>query len=136
MDYTSIRGEYLPDYTKNVTWNLLHAYMDEHSQRFIYEYPGDGVQTITIFQYQCANMIFSDQSRYDRLFKKGIHKGGESEINYIKRFQNANDLELSVGNIYSEYQLMNTLLEIFSKVEMFCPDGKPSSRIEEIRKKF
>ena len=36
MDYTSIKGEYLPDYTKNSTWELLCAYMDAHSQKLIY----------------------------------------------------------------------------------------------------
>ena len=34
-DYQSIRDEYLPDYYKEATWNLLHTYIDEHSQRFI-----------------------------------------------------------------------------------------------------
>ena len=44
MVYPSIRGEDLPDYSKNVTWNLLHAYIDAHSQILIDEYPGDVVQ--------------------------------------------------------------------------------------------
>ena len=35
-------------------------------------------------------MIFADKSRYDRTVQQGIHKGGESAINYIKMFQNAN----------------------------------------------
>ena len=38
------------------------------------------------------------------------HKGGESSINYIKRFQNAHNLSVSVGNSYSEDQLMHTFL--------------------------
>ena len=58
MDYTSIRGEYYPDYAKHSTWNLLHAYIDAQIQRLIDKYKGDGVQAITIFQYQCTNMIF------------------------------------------------------------------------------
>ena len=40
-----------------------------------------------------------------------IHKGGESEINYIKIFQNFKALEISVGNSYSEDQLMHTFLD-------------------------
>ena len=46
MDYKYIRGEDLPDYTKNTTWKILHAYIDEHSQIVMDEYPGDGLQTI------------------------------------------------------------------------------------------
>ena len=41
------------------------------------------------------------------------HKGGESAINYIKRFQNAYDLSVSVGNSYSEDQIMHTFLDNF-----------------------
>ena len=61
-DYQSIRDEYLPDYYKEATWNLLHTYIDEHSQRFIYECPGYGVQAISRLKYQCANMTFSEKS--------------------------------------------------------------------------
>ena len=74
MGYPSIIGGYFPDYAKSSTWKLLHAYIDTHSQILIDEYPGDGVQAI--FQSQCANMTFSGQSRYNRLFQKLIHKGG------------------------------------------------------------
>ena len=42
------------------------------------------------------------------MFQKVIHKGGDSEIHYIKSFQNAKDLEISVVNSYSEDQLMHT----------------------------
>ena len=43
MDYQSIIGKEIPDYAKNSTWNLLHAYIDESIQRLIYEYPKYGV---------------------------------------------------------------------------------------------
>ena len=43
-------------------------------------------------------MNFADKSRYDRTFKQVTHKGGESKINYIKIFQNAHDLSVSVRN--------------------------------------
>ena len=57
-------------------------------------------------QSHCANMTFADKSRYDRIFHQVTHKGGESAINYIKRFQNARALSDSVGNSYSEDQIM------------------------------
>ena len=60
-------------------------------------------------------MTFSDKSRYDRTFQQVTHKVGESVINYIKRFQNAHDLSVSVGNRYSENQLMHTFLDNFHK---------------------
>ena len=46
MEYPSIRGEDLPGYAKNYTWNLFHAHIDSHSQRFIDEYPGYVLQAI------------------------------------------------------------------------------------------
>ena len=56
-------------------------------------------------------MTFADKSRYDRTFYQVTHKGGESAINYIKRFQNAQDSSVSVGKSYSEDQIMHTFLD-------------------------
>ena len=98
MDYPYIRGEDLPDYWQKSTWNLLHAYIYARNQRLIYEYPGDGIQTILRLQSQFANMNFADQSIYHRLFHKVVHKGSCSEISYIKRFQNAKTLGIVIGN--------------------------------------
>ena len=44
-------------------------------------------------------------------------------MNCIKMFKNAKALEISVGNIYSKYQLMYTVLENFQK------GGKCSAQI-------
>ena len=43
-------------------------YIYAHSQRLIDYCPGYGVQDISIFQPQCENMIFTDRSRYNRVF--------------------------------------------------------------------
>ena len=90
----------------------MHAYIDAHSQRLIGECTGYGVQDISIFQYQCVTMKFSNQIRYNRMFKQVVQKGGSSSINYIKIFQNTKASVIKVGNIYTEYQLMQTFLEI------------------------
>ena len=45
------------------------------------------------------------------MFQQVVHKEGDLSINYIKRFHNAKALEISVGNSYSEDQLMHTLLD-------------------------
>ena len=58
-------------------------------------------------------MTFADKSRYDRTFQQVTHKGGESAINYIKRFHNAQALSVSVGHSYSEDQIMHKFLDIF-----------------------
>ena len=58
-------------------------------------------------------MTFSNKSRYDRTLQQVTHKGGESAINYIKRFKNAQALSVSVRNSYSEDQLMHTFLDNF-----------------------
>ena len=52
-------------------------------------------------------MNFSDKSFYDRIFQQVTHKGGESAMNYIKRFQIDHALSFSVGKKYSEDQLMH-----------------------------
>ena len=111
MDYTYIRGEDLLNYVKKDIWNLFNSYIDSHSQRLIYEYPGDEVQAITIFQSKCLRIKCSDQIRYGILFHQVIHIGGESAINSIKIFYNDKDLAISVGNSYSEVQLIRIFLD-------------------------
>ena len=101
----------------------MHANIDVHIRRFIAEFPVDGVTCIEKLQSHCANMNFSDKSRYDSNFQQVTHKGGESVINYIKIFQNAHALSVSVGNSYSEDQLMHTFLD------NFCQGGKYSTQI-------
>ena len=68
-------------------------------------------------------MTFADKSRYDRIFQKVTHKEGKSAMNYIKRFHNAKYLSVSVGNSYSEYQLMHTFPDNFHQ------GGKYSAQI-------
>ena len=109
----------------------MHADIDVHSRRLINELPGDGIKCIENFQSHCANMTFADKSRYDRIFQQVTHKGGEWEMNYIKRFKNAHALSVSVGNTYSEDQLMHIFLDNFHQ------GGKYSDQIsihqEELR---
>ena len=119
MDYPSIRGEELPYYAKKFTWDLFHQNIDEHSQRFIDECPGYGVQSISRLQSQCATMIFADQIIYNRMFHQVVHKGGDSAINCIKGFQNAKALATSVVNNSTEDQIMYTFLEHFHQVEKY-----------------
>ena len=91
----------------------MHENIDLHSRRLIAEFPKYGIKCIETFQSHCANMTFSDKSRYDRTFQQVTHKGEGSAINYLKRFQNAYYLSVSVGNSYSEDQLMHTFLGNF-----------------------
>ena len=49
-------------------------------------------------------MTFVDKIRYDRIFQQVTHKGGESSMNYIDIFQNAQALLVSAGNSYYEDQ--------------------------------
>ena len=73
-----------------------------HSRILINEFPEDGIKCLKKLQSHCANMTFADKSRYDRNFQQVTQKGGESAINSIKRFQNAQALSVSVGNSYAE----------------------------------
>ena len=60
-------------------------------------------------------MNFYEQIRYNIMFQKIIYKEGDSEINYIKIFNNSKALGISVVYSYSEDQLMHTFLENFQK---------------------
>ena len=68
-------------------------------------------------------MTFADKSRYYRTFQHVTYKGGESKMNYIKRFHYSHALSISVINPYSEYQLMHTFLDKFHQ------GGKYSAQI-------
>ena len=91
----------------------MHANIDVHSRILISELPGDGVKCIAKIHSHCANIDFSNKSRYDSIFQQVTHKVQESVINYIKIFQNAQALSISVGNNYSEYQLLHIFLDSF-----------------------
>ena len=71
------------------------------------------MKCIAKLQSHCANMTFPDKSRYVGIFQKVTHKGGESAMNYIKIFKNAQALSVLVGNKYYEDQLMHILLDNF-----------------------
>ena len=62
----------------------MHSEIDVHNRILIDELPVDGVKCIAKLQSQCANMNFSDKSRYGRIFQQVTHKGGDSEMNYIE----------------------------------------------------
>ena len=114
LDYPKKGGDdVIEDYAKKAIRNLLHANIDLHSRILIAEFPKDGIKCIEKMQSRCANMTFADKSRYHRNFQQVTHKGGESAINYIKRFQNTQALSVSVGNSYYEDQLMHTFLDNF-----------------------
>ena len=95
----------------------MYAHIDVHSRRFIAEFPKDGIKCIEKLQSHCANMTFADRSRYDGTFQQVTHKGGESAIHYIIRFQNAWDFSVSVGNSYSEDKLCTHFWITFIRVE-------------------
>ena len=100
LDYPKIEGENIKEFSKKDIRNILHANIDVHSRILIDELPGYGIKCIEKLQSHCAKMTFSDKSRYAKTLQQVTHKGGESEINYIKIFQNAQALSVSVGNNY------------------------------------
>ena len=125
LDYPKIGGDdIIEDDAKKAIIKLLHANSDVHRRRLIDEFPIDGIKCIEKLQSNCANMTFSDKSIYDRTFQQVTHKGGKSVISYIKRFQNAHALSVSVGNSYSKDQLMHTFLDNFEE------GGKYSAQID------
>ena len=123
LNYPKIGGDDVKGYAKQAIINLLHANSDVHSRRLISDFPKYGIKCIEKLQSHCANMTFADKSRYDRTFQRVTNKGGESAINYIKRFQNAQALSVSVGNSYSEDKIMHTFMDSFNQ------SGKYSSQL-------
>ena len=74
--YPEIVGEDIKDYVNKAIRNILRENIDVHSRRLISEFPVYGVNFISKLKSHCANMTFSDKSRYDRLFQKVRHKEG------------------------------------------------------------
>ena len=91
-DDPKIGGYDIEDDTKKDIRNILHANIDVHIRRLIAELPADTIKCIEKLLSHCANMTFADKRIYDRTFKHVTHKGGESAMNYIKRFQDSNAL--------------------------------------------
>ena len=119
LDYPKIGGDDVKDYAKHAIINLSNDNSDLHSRRLIAEFPKDGIKYLEKFQSHYANMTFVDKSRYDRTFQQVTYKGGESAINYIKRFQNAQALSVSLGNSHSEEQITHTFLDNFHQSEKY-----------------
>ena len=94
------------------------------------------MKCISKIQSHCANMNFSDKSRHERIFQQVTHKGGDSEMKYINRFQNSQDLSVSVGNNYSEYQLMKIFLDNFHQGEKYSAQIASHQAELIIEKKF
>ena len=103
-------GGNVKDYAKQAIRNLLHANSDVHRRILIAEFPKDGIKCLEKLQSHCANMNFAYKSRYDRTFQQVTHKGGESAINYIKIFQNAQDM------VFSQYKETLEVLKDYQKM--------------------
>ena len=135
LDYPKIGGgDVIEDYGKKAIKNLLHDNIDVHSIILISEFPKVGIKCIEKLQSHCANMTFADKSRYDRTFQQVTHKGGGSEIKYIKRFQNKKALSVSVGNSQSEDQVIHTFMDTFhqgGKYSAQLASHQAELRIEE-----
>ena len=127
-----IGGEDNKYFVKKDIRNILHANIDVHSRRFIAKFQGDGVKYISKLQSHCTNTTFSNKIRYDIIFQKVTHKGGESEMSYIKTFQNEQDFSVSLGKNYSEDQFMHILLDNFYQCRKYT--AQIASQQAELRK--
>ena len=101
----------------------MHANIDVHNKILIAEFTGYGVKCTEKIQSYCANMTFYDKSRYDRIFQQVTLKVEKYAMNCVKRFQNAQDLSVSVGKNHLEYQLMHIFFDNFHQ------GGKYSAQI-------
>ena len=132
LDYPKIGGDNVKYYEKQAIRELLNANSDVHRRILIAEFPKDGIKCLEKLQSHCANMTFADKSRYDRTLQQVTHTGGESAIKYIKRFHNAQAFSVSVGNSYSEDQIMHTFLDNFHQCGKYS--AQLSSHQAELRR--
>ena len=72
-----IGGEDIKDYVRKKIRNLLHANIDAHSRRSIYEFPVDGVKSVTKLQSHCANMTFGKKVDMIGFFNRSHIKEGD-----------------------------------------------------------
>ena len=84
LDYPKIGGgDFIEDYAKNAIRDLLNTNIDVQIRILIAGFPKYGIKCIEKLPSHCANMTFSDKSRYDRTFQQVAHEGGESAINIL-----------------------------------------------------
>ena len=113
--YSNIGKEDIKCHVNKSIRKLLYENIDFHSRRRIAEFLRDGVKRISKLQSHCGNIAFDDKIRYDRIFEQVTHKGGESEMKYIKKFKNKQALSVSVGNSYYKDHLMHIFLDKFNQ---------------------
>ena len=130
--YPKIGEENIKYFVKNSIRNILHADIDIHIIRLYLWFLGDVLKCIAKLQSHCANMTFADKISYDRIFQGVTHKWGESAMNYIKIFQNAQTLLVSVGHNYSDDQLMHIFLDKFHQGRKYS--DQISSHQAELRR--
>ena len=70
LDHQTIGGEDIKYYVKKSIMNLLHANIDFHIIMLIDELAVHWVKFPSKIQSHCANMNFSDKSRYDRISRR------------------------------------------------------------------
>ena len=69
------------------------------------------------------------------MFQNVVHKRGESEIKYIKIFKNYKALAISVGNSYTEDQMIQNFLDNLKQGGKYSlSDRNTPRRIEKRRK--
>ena len=69
-DDPKMEGGNIKNYAKMAIRNLLHTNSCVHSRILIAEFPDYGIKCMEKLQSHCANMIFTDKSRYDRTFQR------------------------------------------------------------------
>ena len=112
IDYQTLGGEDIKYHVMKAISSLLYANIYVNIRRLISELLGYGVKFISKLQYHCANMTFTDKSRYDSIFQKLSHKGGEWVMNYINSFQFSQALSVSVDFSYFKGNLMKAIQKI------------------------
>ena len=124
----------IDDWVDQALWNLLHDYADSDVKDLLEEHLGLGVIALARVQRHCAMVTFVDKKRYNKLFQAVTHKHRESALNYIKRFHKAKTMAASVGNKYSEEDLMQTFVDNFQSPGKYA--AQQVQQHSELRKTF
>ena len=112
IDDPKIGWDDIEYYEKKAIRNISHAKNWCTHHKIDCWVPNDWNKVHQKLQSHCANMTFSEKVDMTGIFNSSHIKGGDLQWNIYKNL-NAHDLTISVGNYYSEDQLIHTFLDHF-----------------------
>jgi len=93
---------------------FLRNYVDTSIQYMFQSHPEDGVACLHLLRRHCAQLTDTDTSTFYTRFAITTHHRDEHILNYIQRFNAAKVMAESVGNTFSDSQLLQLFIGNFT----------------------